>query len=226
MLKLLRAVIQTRYIVILLALFLPTTFTACKKGAAGPQGPEGIQGSKGDKGEKGDEGDTGPRGETGPRGATGATGPKGDKGDPGTANVIYSDWLPADWNVTDDPDYKLMSIIENRLTPEFRDTGVLLVYYRWKLGASVFTYLLPQVFYRPDGTLDRQYQAYIYENENKIMIRASSHGATFYPDEVNNTHNWFRYVLVPGGVDLSAMVDGGLNLNNYSDVVQALESRH
>lgn len=215
---------------ILFAISLTIGFTGCEKeGPPGPQGEKGDQGIPGTAGEQGPQGERGPRGQTGPpgeqgprgaQGPQGAQGPRGPKGDPGTANVLYSDWFDPNWNVTDDADYKLMYITEPRLTEEFRAHGTVLVYYRWKLGASVFDYLLPQVFYRADGTIDRQYQSYIYLN--RIYIRASSHGATFFPDEVNPGSNWFRYVLIPGGVDISAMQERGLDLNDYDAVVRAL----
>lgn len=208
----------------LIALPLAITFTACEKeGPPGPQGEQGLKGEPGIPGEQGPQGERGPRGAVGPqgeRGPRGEQGPRGPKGDPGTANVLYTDWFDPDWNVTNDPDYKLMYVTEPRLTEEFRKHGTLLVYYRYKLGASVFDYLLPTVFYRPDGSVDRQYQSYVYQD--RIYIRASSHGATFFPDEVNPGNNWFRYVLIPGGVDISAMQERGVDLNNYDAVVNAL----
>src|SRR3546814_16208510 len=75
---------------LLSALFLATLLLSCEK--EGPPGPAGAAG------------------EQGPRGETGATGPKGAKGDPGTANVIYSDWIPVDWNVLDGNTVKRMDV--------------------------------------------------------------------------------------------------------------------
>lgn len=50
-----------------------------------------------------EDGETGPAGPAGPQGEQGAQGPQGDQGEqgePGTANVIYSDWIPIDFPAT------------------------------------------------------------------------------------------------------------------------------
>ncbi|MEX0662491.1 MAG: hypothetical protein WEA58_07950 [Balneolaceae bacterium] len=46
----------------------------------------------------------------------------------GTANVLYSSWIDINWNHTDDPTYKAMNIVEERITDDFLDTGVIKVY--------------------------------------------------------------------------------------------------
>src|SRR5690606_16879937 len=85
-----------------------TVFASCKKeGPAGPIGPQGEQGVAGTDGDKGD---------------------KGDKGDIGTANVIYSDWLGADFQAA------LVNYGANfpapALTEDILNTGEVAVYMR------------------------------------------------------------------------------------------------
>ncbi len=53
------------------------------------------------------EGPTGPQGTPGPQGPQGTP---GEDGEDGTANVIYSEWMDLDWNLSDDPGYKAMLI--------------------------------------------------------------------------------------------------------------------
>lgn len=218
----------------MLSLFLLFAFTSCEKeGPAGPGGPQGEQGASGAKGDKGDPGDTGPRGETGatgPRGATGATGPrgatgaKGDKGDPGTANVMYSDWFAPVWS-RDEPDFKQLRLTEPTLTTDFLSKGVVLVYYRRQPNSATrYDYLLPQTFYKVDGSVDRIYESYVYGNG--IYINVRSFDGPLTSNEAGAAVTRFRYVLIPGGVDISALERSGVDLNNYDEVVKALENLH
>jgi hypothetical protein len=87
------------------------------EGKEGPQGPIGETGAVGAQGPEGDTGSTGAqgiKGETGPAGAT------------GTANVIYSAWLP----IPDKPnykgnDYKEYAISAPKLTKDIFDSGLV-----------------------------------------------------------------------------------------------------
>src|SRR3546814_7850394 len=99
---------------LLSALFLATLLLSCEK--EGPPGPAGAAG------------------EQGPRGETGATGPKGAKGDPGTANVIYSDWIPVDWNVLDGNTVKRMDVDVPQITEAFVENGGVILFFVRQTG--------------------------------------------------------------------------------------------
>ncbi|HYH55046.1 MAG TPA: hypothetical protein VD772_00455, partial [Anseongella sp.] len=212
--------------------FLFFTLSACEK--EGPAGPAGSQGEQGLKGDKGDPGATGPRGETGatgPRGATGATGPRGEtgpqgpKGDPGTANVKYSDWFAPTWDQDDEPDFKLLRVTERELTMDFKAKGVVLVYYRYApTSSTMYDRLLPYSAYLADGTLDRRYETYVYGNGIYISVRSFNGPLT--DAEAGPSKTLFRYVLIPGSVDLSALERRGVDLNNYEEVTAALKGLH
>jgi hypothetical protein len=100
------------------------------EGKEGPQGPIGETGAVGAQGPEGDTGSTGAqgiKGETGPAGAT------------GTANVIYSAWLP----IPDKPnykgnDYKEYAISAPKLTKDISDSGLVYAYIRSGTSASIF----------------------------------------------------------------------------------------
>ena len=66
---------------------------------------DGTDGAIGPQGEQGTPGIDGQDGTDGQDGADGAD------GEDGNANVIFSNWIDADWNVQDDPRAKSMNLL-------------------------------------------------------------------------------------------------------------------
>lgn len=165
----------------------------CKKGDAGPQGTPGEQGIQGEKGDKGDTGDTGPSGEQGEQG------PRGEKGDTGTANVIYSDWLSVAF--TNSGGVYSANINAPKLTEEVLNTGDVAVYERF---AIVF----------PTGSTT--YSKLPYAQDSDWVKVEISVGKITLRSNTNHNLSTFRYVLIPGGVQASAI--GHLDLANYRAV--------
>lgn len=190
----------------ILALALMLSLPACEKeGPAGPAGPQG------------EEGTAGPKGPAGPKGATGAkgaTGPKGAKGDPGTANVIYSGWFsPVQWKQIGTR--YLYDISAPKLTSAIGNHGQILVY--MKVHNTTYpTVQLPcnNVFVIGNGF-------YFQASTGKIKI-------VFYRLDgglpVNNKNYYFRYVLIPGGVNANAALKD-IDLKDYNAIAKALNFR-
>ena len=88
--------------------------------------------------QKGKDGDVGPQGATGPKGDTGAQGPKGD---PGTANVIYSPWIAV--NFTGSGTSYTGSITAAGITQAVLDKADIRVY--WNEGGRVLSLPYSQV---------------------------------------------------------------------------------
>jgi len=164
-------------------LLLMTLLTACSKdGQDGAIGPQGVAGQ---------DGTNGVDGQDGTNGADGQNGVDGADGEPGTANVIYSDWVPSPFNF--DPDSILSSnsfIIAPGLTQDIRDNGVVLVYGRTN-GDQRFQ--LPAVIFGRN----QSYSARPGNGFNLRLIVESIDsgviGQSLYLTE-------FRYLLIPGGI--------------------------
>lgn len=188
----------------ILALSILFTLSACEKeGPAGPAGPLGEQGAAGPKGATGASGPKGDKGATGPKGATGAkgaTGPKGAKGDPGTANVIYSDWrqvIQSGWFPNNNNFYFNWSA--SKLTSGIIEYGQILVYMKPAISSPIRQL--------PYSGFDITANAFTFD-ASAGLIRIF----IFQPDgnKPNISSNYyFRYVLIPGGVNAKAKVDWG-----------------
>lgn len=163
------------YLTILLSLCL--AFASCKQ-SEGPTGPQG---------------EPGPQGQQGPQGEQG---PPGEDGEDGTANVIYSDWMDIDWNVSDGPNIKTMLISEPLITEEFTDMGTILMYARSKTTEVNIAIPLPFLqgndylyFYALNG----------HETFNDgIVFNAESVDYAIPVDAFEDTE--IRYILIPDGV--------------------------
>lgn len=151
-------------------------------GDTGPQGPQGEQGVEGPAGENGQDGQNG---------TDGQDGEQGEQGDPGTANVIYSDWIPSGFDdpITDDFDQFELDVPQ--LNETIQDSGVILVYAR----RATLIYPIPVTFF---GSLHENYNwRLLTTNDDFIAVRVNSTdgsviGSPFLNDE-------YRYVLIPGG---------------------------
>lgn len=175
-------------------------------GDIGPQGPQGEQGVQGPAGENGQNGTDGQDGEQGEQ---------GEQGDPGTANVIYSDWIPSGFAdpITDDFDQFELDVPQ--LNETIQNSGVILVYAR----RATLIYPIPVTFF---GSLHENYNwRLLTTNDDFIAVRVNSTdgsviGTPFLNDE-------YRYVLIPGGQE----AEGGRTMSaqdyqnmSYEEIAQ------
>lgn len=152
---------------------------------------DGADGAIGASGPQGQEGASGSSGADGTDGMDGADGQQGDQGETGTANVIYSEWIPSGFDdpITDDFDQFELDVPQ--LNETIQDSGVILVYAR----RGTLIYPIPVTFF---GTLDENYNwRLLTTNDDFIAVRVNSTdgsviGSPFLNDE-------YRYVLIPGG---------------------------
>jgi hypothetical protein len=125
------------------------------------------------------QGPAGATGATGATGAQGAAGPQGPKGDTGTANVIYSKWdsafsgTSATWSVP-------------AITLGILDSGTVLVY----VNQNGYVYPVPYDNVNGSG---------FYINDLLSAGRIS----LFCNSAYNLNEFKFRYVIIPGGVQVT-----------------------
>lgn len=132
---------------------------------------------------KGEKGDVVPAGVTGAVGANGAIGANGQKGDTGTANVIYSDWMPL--TLTGSITSSSVATIQTpKITQEIIDKGVVLSFVKFQIG---YFYSLPLSF-QIAGRVDE-----------RIAIRYLLGTATITTN-MNSSGALFRYVVIPEGI--------------------------
>ncbi|MGB7392941.1 MAG: hypothetical protein WA913_00970 [Pricia sp.] len=211
------------------------------QGEPGPQGPKGDpgadgsstgQGAQGEQGEQGEQGDEGPKGDTGdqgPQGEQGDQGPKGDQGDQGeqgeqgeqgatgTANVIYSDWIAAEFETDIADGFDNFSISAPEVTQEVLDTAVLLVFAN---SNSNTIFQLPISFH-----LNLR-ENYWFRVLNLGSINLGVEGI-----DGNNAignpflNNEFRYVIIPGGVSASGKGEHSVNYAklSYQEIIEMFD---
>lgn len=195
---------------IVTALFLTAAFMACEK-----EGPVGPAGEQGPQGEQGIAGPAGPQGKTGPQGSQGQQGPAGTQGAPGTANVIYSDWIPVDWNVLDGNTVKRMDIDVPQITQEFVENGGIILFFVRQTDA-----IWPVPMSR------NNYSLYFLGSSAEHEIRFLASRLDGLTGNINVS--WIqdvRYVLIPGGMPVNASLDM-IDLRDYTEVSQALGIGH
>lgn len=177
-----------------MAATLLLSFAACEK--EGPAGPAGPQGEQGTAGEQGIAGEQGPKGD------------KGDKGDPGTANVIYSEWLGADF-VAGIGAYNA-TFPASGITEDILNTGEIAVYMRRAISGE-FTYTKLNYSATVGGST-----RFIIATPKvgEIVIAASF--------QADAPEYGFRYVIIPGGVAASARAEG-INLGNFEEVARIFD---
>ncbi len=151
----------------------------------------------------------GPEGPQGSQGEQGPEGPQGPQGEEGTANVIYSDWLDADWNYLDDPQRKVMRIEINQIDySELRNSTLVMVYVTNFGDSSI--YPLPG-----SGRWNKDEIFYSFrfgdnqDPQEGILISVESLDGTDLREIEYSAEDGtrFRYVLIPGGAP-SKMPDG------------------
>lgn len=147
-----------------------SVFTGCE----GPEGPEGPQGEQGEQGEQGIQG------------IPGAT---------GTANVIYSEWLPLEGDWRDSTifgaNFKVNHLNAPLLTQDIMDNGVILCY------CSYLSHVVPLPY------TNNSYTLAFHIDLGKIIFTTLK---TDYTGGVVLTSSIrYRYVLIPGGVAVGTL---------------------
>jgi len=174
------------------------------------------------------------KGDPGPSGVQGNTGPKGEQGDPGPSNIMYSDWFL--YNPTSNTtNYSLISmdISVPQLTDEFVNNGgtVLVFYGNKSQGENSVTGIKPlptwgkegyqnvpdanAVYYELDYTYGKSLlniSFIVTQNLSKLTDRFYFFTKVFNPENV-----YFRYVLIPGSVNINQRLDQ-LDLKKYQEV--------
>src|SRR5690606_11504048 len=185
-------------------------------------GPKGATGARGATGTPGPQGPQGPQGPAGPRGATGATGPQGPQGPQvpaGTANVIFSNWMSFQQSqrdtTIDGTLLKVNHLPAPRLTQNIIDRGVVIVYWRY-LNTVVH---LPYTSDAGSGVGPAKTSTLNFvPKPGVIYITRYTHDNSA---SVGFGTIQFRYVLIPGGVEASALAN--VDINNYDAVKSALQ---
>ncbi len=163
--------------------------TAANQGAQGEQGEQGEQGPQGEKGAQGEQGEQGPEGEQGEQGEQGDQGPKGNTG---TANVIYSGWIPTEFpnNITTPGAGFDIDALD--LTKDIMDKGTVMVFGR---NLTIFGF---DYFALPFITSGNQHNFRI-EREKVLRITAATLSGAQNSQVGNPFFEDYRYVIVPGG---------------------------
>lgn len=159
-------------------ILLTITMISC----SGDDGEQGLQGPPGEQGEQGPTGDQGPQGET------------------GTANVIYSNWISANYLLSGSQESNLMGLgvlNSSELNP---DTDVVIVYGRRDASSDTDgIYTLPYLL----SSQDEYYTFGLFDvtGGTGIQVRVNT------TDGGTNVFSFFtdyRYVIIPGGQTAAA----------------------
>jgi len=141
----------------------------------------------------GEDGATGPQGIQGEQGPAGIQGEQGEQGEPGTANVIYSDWIPSGF-ASPIADINASFLIQNvkALTDEVKANGFIGVYGKYTTIYTIIDPLPKSLF----GLRMQHYDFQINDLNQNIAIWISSIdgsdiGIPIYDD--------YRYIIIPGG---------------------------
>ncbi|WP_024768517.1 hypothetical protein [Aquimarina macrocephali] len=169
-------------------------------GAIGPAGQDGINGVDGTNGTDGNDG------------GDGTDGQNGEDGQPGTANVIYSDWIPADFPGGGATDKSMLLL--SSLTAFDKDTDAILVYGRNPANALFFN-----VYKLPYFNIDNEefYNMVLGEGFGFESLRVEARTTDgllkafgFFDD--------FRYVIIPGGVATNPTSSATKSAKDYSSM--------
>jgi len=165
----------------------------------------------------GQDGATGPAGPQGEQGVAGQDGAQGEQGDTGTANVIYSDWIPSEFSgmaaaSTAEQLLVSLSVVEFNL-----NTDIVLVYGRRSINALLFD-VHPLPFTLPSQ--NEQYRYRLSQGNGFTALRASHTNLaggvnifTFFSD--------YKYVVIPGGISSSGKVSSkDYSKMTYEEIVE------
>lgn len=132
-------------------------------------------------------------------------GKDGEQGPPGTANVMYSDWIIQDWNLSDNATFKIMRVIENRINHDFANSGgIVLGFFKFNDNGA---YNLPYQHISDENI--RNYYPVFFDNNSEVRFTLqSTDGTTLTSSEINGTGAnilaRYKYVLIPGGTNISS----------------------
>lgn len=190
------------------------------KGLDGADGADGATGPAGPKGETGDTGATGPQGETGPagpQGETGDTGPQGPQGEPGTngrdgtngedgedgnAEVLYSDWIPANFTGSSTSLQYMRIDFPSGMESAIRikNTHIILVYFTGYGDGNV--YQLPVLNFR--GAQFTFGYGSGSSASGDIRITAQALSGDLRDVQIDPARgNRFRYVIIPPNIRIT-----------------------
>jgi len=142
----------------------------------------------------------------------------------GTANVMYSAWVDANWNISNEATSKGMTIPVNQLTNNELSSSALVMVYLKQFGSS-------SVFPMPtEGRWDNTWYSYTF-GSNVAALNQSIYIKLNSTDGVELTEyqyaairgNRFRYIIIPGSVLYSGTGSNkenfyNLNLSDYKEV--------
>ncbi|WP_175402825.1 hypothetical protein [Mangrovivirga cuniculi] len=148
------------------------------------------------EGLEGPEGPPGPQGPEGPQGVEGPEGPQGPAGEDGNAEVLYSDWIPANFEGTSSS-AKFMNIDFPEDIPSafsIKNTHIILVYFTGFGDGNV--YQLPVLNFRgAQFTFGFGSGSSAVED---IIIRARALSGDLNEFQIDPARgNKFRYVIIP-----------------------------
>ncbi len=148
------------------------------------------------------EGDVGPQGPQGPTGANGANGLQGPKGDTGTANVIYSNWIDANWNVTNNTTSKTMLIpIDESLISysDLTNKAIVMMYLKQYGTSSIYT--MPSAGRWSNTEYDFTFGNNSVGFKGILVNLVSTNGVALTEfQETAFRGNRFRYVIIKGSI--------------------------
>ncbi|MGX1929373.1 sterol desaturase family protein [Flagellimonas sp. 2504JD4-2] len=195
--KVKREAVQHVKKVVGLLLFISISIGCSKDEIEGPQGPVGEQGLQGEQGTQGEPGQDGADGKD------------------GNAEVMYSNWISANFTGTS-ASTKYMNIDFPSNVPRafsIKSTHVILVYFSGFGDSS--TYLLP--------ILDFRGAQFTYgfgsgsASVGDILIKAKAHSGDLNEYQISPARgNKFRYVIIPPTINISGK--SSLDYGNYEEV--------
>jgi hypothetical protein len=133
---------------------------------------------------------------------------------------MYTPWFEPNWDQVDEARHKRLRITEHKLTSEFKESGVILVYHRdIPSPGNLQDALLPRTVYFVDGEVARVYRSEVIGNGIYIEVRAYTQDLD--SDDYDGEHNRFRYVLIPGSEEiLSTEADDSKYSVDFNDYVE------
>ncbi|MEH6679511.1 MAG: hypothetical protein V7724_03135 [Sediminicola sp.] len=147
--------------------------------------------------EDGEDGAIGPQGPQGEQGVGGPQGEQGEQGEPGTANVIYSDWIPVDYIVDVAAESNLMGLGVLNSSELNQETDVLLVYGQreTEAGTTDGIFGLPFIL----ATQNEYYGFGLFDASGgtgiQVRVNTLDGGANLFTFFTS-----YRYVIIPGGM--------------------------
>jgi len=182
----------------LLVFAMVLTSCSAEDGEDGVTGPQGVAGTDGIDGTDG---------------ADGQDGTDGTDGEDGNANVIYSEWLDANWNITDNATNKRMQIsIAEISNTELRNKTLIYMYLRQFGTSSIYT--MPS-----SGRWSNTWYSFTFGNNGAdldgiLVALETTDGSDLTEFQYTAFRgNRFRYVLVP-----QESQTGKLDYSNYEAV--------